>query len=85
MKILVDIGHPAHVHFFAIPIQLWQEAGCQVFVTSRHKEIATDLLDALCVPHQVISAMNTGSMGGMFKELVQRDRRLLRIVRKERP
>ena len=85
MKILVDIGHPAHVHFFAIPIRLWQEAGCQVFVTSRRKEIATDLLDALCVPHQVISSMNTGSMGGMLKELIQRDQKLLQIVRKERP
>jgi uncharacterized protein len=85
MKILVDIGHPAHVHFYYRPIQLWLNDGHDVIVTSRHKEIATDLLDALQVQHHVLSSMNNGSIRGMVSELISRDLKLLRVVIKERP
>ncbi|WP_028580536.1 DUF354 domain-containing protein [Desulfogranum japonicum] len=85
MKVLIDIGHPAHVHFFSHPIKKWQQAGHKVIVSSRYKEIATDLLDALKVEHHVLSAMNKGSVGGMALELLVRDLALFKLVRSEKP
>lgn len=85
MKILVDIGHPAHVHFYHKPIQFWLNDGHEVIVTSRHKEIATDLLDALGVHHIILSSMNDGSLRGMVSELISRDMKLLKLAWVERP
>jgi len=85
MKILIDIGHPAHVHFFSVPITLWRQAGCEIVVTSRHKEIAVDLLDARAIAHRPLSAMGDGRIGGLARELVNRDRKLYRVVREEKP
>ncbi len=45
MHILVDIIHPAHVHFFKYAITLWREQGHKVSITARQKDIAIDLLD----------------------------------------
>ena len=85
MKILIDIGHPAHVHFFSVPITLWQHSGCEIVVTSRHKEIAVDLLNARGLTHRPLSSMGDGGVGGLARELVSRDRKLYRLVREERP
>lgn len=83
--ILIDIGHPAHVHFFRNPIRIWQESDCTIFVTSRKKEIATDLLDALRIPHQVISAQNRGGAVNLGRELLGRNRNLLRVISRVKP
>ncbi len=85
MKILIDIGHPAHVHFFAEPIRLWQEKGCQIIVTSRRKEIAVDLLDALNVPHRILSSQKSGSVSSLACELLQRNKKLLKVIKEEKP
>jgi predicted glycosyltransferase len=47
LKILVEIGHPAHVHFFKHPIQIWEEWGHHVVIVTRDKEIAHVLLDEI--------------------------------------
>ncbi len=83
--ILIDISHPAHVHFFINPIKIWQAQGCELFITSRQKEIATDLLDALKIPHQVISSMSSGGVINMGKELIKRDRSLLKVISRVKP
>jgi predicted glycosyltransferase len=46
MRILIDIGHPAHVHFFKNAIWKLQSDGHEVEITAREKEITTRLLDA---------------------------------------
>lgn len=85
MRILIDIGHPAHVHFFRRPAELLRQRGCELMVTSRHKEMATDLLDAFGIAHVPLSAMGAGDRRGLFRELCERDVRLLRVVRSWRP
>lgn len=50
MKILIDINHPAHVHFFKNPIEILKKEGHEVVVTSRNKEFALQLLDDLKIP-----------------------------------
>ncbi len=86
MKILVDINHPAHVHFFRNPIRLLTEAGHEVAVTSRDKEMAVPLLDALGISHHMLSVQKkSGGLVALGKELVARDLALYRVVRKFKP
>jgi len=85
VKILVDIGHPAHVHFFKHPMRSWREQGHQMVVTSRAKEMAVDLLEAQGTPHILLTAQNRGNPLAMGGELLSRDVRLLRVVRQEKP
>ena len=85
MRVLIDIGHPAHVHFFKNPIRLLRDRGDEVLVTSRDKECAVPLLDQLGVEHRCLSAQHDGGAGGMARELVQRNRALIGQVRDFRP
>jgi predicted glycosyltransferase len=83
MRVLIDIGHPAHVHFFRRPIAMLQDKGHDILVTSRHKEIACDLLEAYGIEHIALS--REGGKAGLLGELVVRDVRLARVAKKWRP
>lgn len=83
MRVLIDIGHPAHAHFFRRPIEILREHGHDIMVTSRRKEMATNLLDAFGLEHHTLSG--EGGRWGLAGELVVRDYRLSRIARTWRP
>lgn len=85
MKILIDIGHPAHVHFFKNPIWLLRKKAHDILVTSRDKEYALELLDGLGIDHQQISTQHSGSMWGMLSELWSRNRALSKVVSTYKP
>ncbi len=51
MKIFIDIGHPAHVHYFKNFIWIMQEKGHSIFVSARDKEVALELLDYYKIPY----------------------------------
>lgn len=85
MRILIDIGHPAHVHFFKQPMRILKEHGHEILVTSRIKEIATELLDELSIEHKTLSAMGKGGIVSLLKELLVRDVRLYREVMRFKP
>ena len=42
MNIIVDLWHPAEVHFFKNFIQRMKDSGNQVLVTSRKKDVIVD-------------------------------------------
>jgi predicted glycosyltransferase len=84
VRILVDITHPAHVHFFRHAIACWRERGHAVLVTSRRKDLAGELLQRLGLAHQDLGAAGRG-LPGLALELVARTRRLRRAVRRFRP
>ena len=46
MRLLIDIGHPAHVHYFKYVIYRLYNSGSNVVVVAREKEITFDLLNA---------------------------------------
>ena len=46
MRILVDIGHPAHVHMFKNIIWKLEENNHEVKITARDKDVTLNLLDA---------------------------------------
>lgn len=84
MRVLIDISHPAHVHFFRHPLGLLRERGAEVLVTSRMKDVARDLLDDLGIAHEILST-EPSSVVGLLRELAVRDFRLWRVVRRFRP
>jgi len=45
MRILIDIGHPAHVHYFRNLAKLFISKGSEVLFTTRDKEVTLKLLD----------------------------------------
>jgi predicted glycosyltransferase len=84
MRILVDIGHPGHVHFYKNFIWKMQERGHEIKVTSRKKDVASDLLDYYDIDHQIISTLR-GGLPHMLQELSQRWWRLLKVMNEFQP
>lgn len=54
--VLIDIGHPAHVHVFKHVRQLLQDRGVRVHVTARQKELSLRLLRAYGVEYEEVGA-----------------------------
>ena len=44
VKILFDIGHPAHIHYFRLIIELLKKNNHKVFISARDKEMTHELL-----------------------------------------
>lgn len=44
MRILVDIGHPAHVHYFRNALKILESNDHEILVTTRDKDVTIDLL-----------------------------------------
>jgi len=84
LKILVDITHPAHVHFFKQAIRDWQARGHQVIITSRDKDLTLRLLDRYGFHHTMLSQAHKGIVG-LGAEMLERGRGLWKIVQDERP
>jgi len=84
VKILVDVIHPAHVHFFRYAIEIWRSHGHTVAVTAREKDVTVALLGELGIEHVVLSRVGRGR-GGLLAELIRRDWRLWRFCRRFRP
>lgn len=85
MKLLFDITHPAHVHFFKNSITSLKSAGHETVITSRHKDCTVELLDELDFSHTPISRQQSSLPLAMAWELLHRNSALRRIIRQERP
>jgi predicted glycosyltransferase len=84
LRILVDIGHPAHVHFFKYAIQAWQDRGHTVIITARDKDIALSLLDSYGLDYTLLGTAGTGLIS-IFGEFLSRIWKFWWIVRDVRP
>lgn len=70
MKILIDIGHPAHVHLFRNFAKLMHEKGHTVRFTTRDKEFETRLLDYYQLQYVCLGRhykTNSGKIWGLFR------------------
>jgi len=83
-KILIDILHPAHVHFFRNAIRELRDRGNSVLITSRDKDITHRLLDLYGIDFIPLST-EAGSRILLARELFLRNAKLFGIVRRERP
>ena len=84
MRVIVDIGHPAHVHFFKNAIWNLEKKGHQVLVVSRDKDVVIELLNAYNIPHTVLSKVKKGKIY-LLEELFIRESKLYKIARKFNP
>lgn len=84
MRVHFDVSHPAHVHLFRHAIQELLEGGHPVAVTSREKEVTTDLLDAFGIDHTVLSTKGSTTRALAF-EWIKREIRTIRFVRRFDP
>ncbi|MFL3005434.1 MAG: DUF354 domain-containing protein [Candidatus Neomarinimicrobiota bacterium] len=51
MRVLFDIGHPAHVHYFKNLIKLLKNNGNQVLIVAREKDVTHSLLENYKIPY----------------------------------
>lgn len=84
MRVLFDITHPVHVHFYRYLIAEYLARGDAVCVTARDKDAAMALLKALGISHVCLSRRRY-SLPGMLWELALRNVRMVRVVRAFRP
>ncbi len=84
MRILIDIGHPAHVHFFRNFIKIMEKRGHKFLVTARDKDVSLELLKLYSVPHHAVGK-NRKSVSGKLLGLVSLDYSIIRMARKFKP
>jgi uncharacterized protein len=84
MKLLIDIGHPAHVHLFKNVAWEMQEKGHKVLFTCREKDVVKSLLDHYKFQYVSLGEHRGGTLGklgGLFKFNIL----LLRVALKFKP
>lgn len=84
MRVHFDVSHPAHVHLFRHAIHELVEGGHLVAVTSREKDVTTDLLDAFGIDHVVLSTKGR-TRRALALEWIKREIRTIRFVRRFDP
>jgi len=84
MRIIVDILHPAHVHFFRNFIKEAQAKGDKVLVTTRKKDVTLKLLDLYKIKYICLSEFKPG-MKNLLNELFWRNLRFRKIVKRFKP
>ncbi len=84
MRILIDMGHPGHVHFFKNFIWEMEKKGHTVLITARNKEITLDLLSKYHFDFIPVGRQKSGKFN-LIKEWVIRDLQILKIAREFHP
>ncbi|MBE0673893.1 MAG: DUF354 domain-containing protein, partial [Bacteroidales bacterium] len=83
MRILIDIGHPAHVHLFRHFYHEMKQRGHEVTVTVKEIDSAQRLLGLYGIPFISLGSKSDGLMKKAFRQLLY-DLRMLRLVRREK-
>ena len=84
MRIIIDILHPAHVHFFKNFVWEMEKRGHKILITARDKDITLRLLDAYGFRYVIISRMRKGKFG-LLHEFITRNRRFYKICKRFKP
>src|SRR5688500_9286680 len=66
MRILIDINHPAHVHYFRNFYKIMTARGHEILVVSRNKEIEHSLLQLYNIPFVNRGKGKHGKLGKFF-------------------
>jgi predicted glycosyltransferase len=84
MRIFIDIGHPAHVHYFRNFIKIMEGEGHKFFVCARNKEVTHSLLNHYQIDY---TSRGKGRKGLIGKAVytIEADLKLLGLARKFKP
>jgi uncharacterized protein len=83
-KILVDLTHPAHLHFFRPAMRIWRQRGHQIIIVARDKDITLQLLKEYGISYTCLSKARKGVLG-LVRELIEHESKLMKMIRKIRP
>ena len=84
MKIVCDIGHPAHVHLFKNALWELERRGHEYLVTTRDKDVALQLLGAYDMPY-VSFGRHYNRISGKVYGMLKFDSMLYKVAKKFRP
>ena len=84
MRIIVEIGHPAHVHHFKHMIWELEKRGCDIKIVVKKKDIAIDLLKAYNFDYEIIG-INYDKLFGKACGIIKSDYKLLLIAKNFKP
>ena len=84
MRVLFDMGHPAHVHFFKNIIKNLKLHGHEVKITARNKEVTLALLRAYGLEYENRGEIYTGMLNKAFG-MIKIDLKLFQIAKKFKP
>ncbi len=84
MKILIDIGHPAHVHYFKNLASFFVNRKDEILFTCRDKEVVVELLDQFGFRYKSIGLPGKNILGKILR-LIVFDLKLLMISLKFKP
>jgi len=84
MKVLVDIGHPAHVHLFKNMIWSLEKGGHEVKITATDKENALYLLDAYGFKYETLGKHHKKLLNKLLG-LIMRNYKLYKVAKKFKP
>jgi len=79
MRVLIDIGHPAHVHLFKNLYKKLKEDGNNVWVTVRDISAAKKLLNIYDIPYECFGSKSDGIFNKLFDQ-VKFNIRLLNFI-----
>jgi predicted glycosyltransferase len=85
VRVLFDIVHPAHVHFFKNLHADLVADGAAALVIARDKDVTLALLDHYDMPYTTVGQSGRKGRTGQARELAARDLALLRAARRFRP
>ena len=84
MNILVDIGHPAHVHLFRNLAEELKKHGHRLFYSVRNDSVAIRLMEHYGMKPYLNLGRKKDSIVGKAMTIVSQDAQLLRFVRKNK-
>jgi uncharacterized protein len=84
MKILIDINHPGHVHFFRNFMLEAKSLGHEVFITASNKDVAINLLNEFNIPFYQLPSYGKSLMQKAI-DIVRIDLCLWKYARKIKP
>jgi uncharacterized protein len=84
MRIIVDMWHPADVHFFKNFIWAMRNKGHRVEIAAREKDVTTSLLDGYGFAYTRLSKKSKG-LARLALEMLVHDSRLYRMAKDFRP
>ncbi len=84
MRIIVEIGHPAHVHHFKNMIWELERRGSDVKIVAKNKDVTIDLLEAYGFEYEELG-LNHNNIVGKASSLIKINYKLLKIAGKFKP
>jgi hypothetical protein len=84
MRIIIDINHPAHVHYFKNVIWEMEKRDHSVFVTTSNRKTAVELLNHYKIPYTLLPAYQ-GSLVKKFSQIFYQDILYYKKIKKFKP